>query len=144
MRSNQDVFNQVYLGLAQQQEVAVNNIGSCRYRSATGDKCAIGQLIPDALYSPALEGCSITAVLYEFDDLSLLQRGAWSQLLPVLDIDLEFARSMQLAHDATAGIGMATAATVLASMRAFAGNTGLTVPLLPALGEGPSDTTITP
>jgi hypothetical protein len=48
----QEVFNKVYLGLAGQYfERSINGHGVCAYRGHSWRKCAIGHLIPDALYS---------------------------------------------------------------------------------------------
>lgn len=53
--TDQETFNKVYTHLLTQGEKSL--IGTkCAYRGAEGRKCAVGCLIPDKLYYPALEG----------------------------------------------------------------------------------------
>lgn len=54
----QAVFNQVITHLAKQGKPASNGAGSCMYRDGEL-RCAIGSLIKDEFYSPALERHSI-------------------------------------------------------------------------------------
>ena len=44
-----------------------NNEGfACRYRAPGGATCAVGKLIPDAAYVPAMEGCGVTLLVDNF------------------------------------------------------------------------------
>lgn len=52
----QQLFDTAYMGLVAQGERAYDrNRGSCRYRTGTGLKCAIGMAIPDDQYLPAMD-----------------------------------------------------------------------------------------
>lgn len=60
--TNQEIFDKVATHLRGMQSRAGrfmdngNSWFSCRYRTADGSRCAIGCLIPDELYDPAIEG----------------------------------------------------------------------------------------
>ena len=78
--------------LIKQKAKSESNNGSCKYRNANGNMCAVGCLIPDEVYSPELEGKAmgreeiITAV-----GLSLKMK---------LDVDtLALLRAWQNYHD---------------------------------------------
>jgi hypothetical protein len=59
-RSLQSVYNQVRRHLlTQNARASQNGSVSCHYRTKTGLKCAVGCLIPDEDYTPALEGRSV-------------------------------------------------------------------------------------
>lgn len=49
-------------GLDTQQSRALSDDGFCMYRDARGNKCAIGQIIPDELYTPDMETSSVEAI----------------------------------------------------------------------------------
>lgn len=55
--TNQELYTTVRNHLLKQNQKATSN-DRCLYRTAEGLKCAIGVLIPDSLYSFALEGWS--------------------------------------------------------------------------------------
>lgn len=57
--TNQEIFNKVWKHLKKQNHPALNNSGTCVYRTKNGLKCAIGCLIPKKLYTLELEGESI-------------------------------------------------------------------------------------
>lgn len=66
----QDLFNQAYNGLRNQNWQrsinVVNDTESCRYRSETGLKCAVGHCIPDNLYKKDVyEGRSFVIPFYD-------------------------------------------------------------------------------
>lgn len=56
--TKQEIFNQVWRHLMRQGRAAIEVDGTCRYRGPDNTSCAIGCLIPDAFYTPALEGYS--------------------------------------------------------------------------------------
>lgn len=62
MKSEQEVFNEVYAHLIHQGEraIAVEN-NRCKYRTEDGLKCAAGILIKDEHYNKELEGQSATS-----------------------------------------------------------------------------------
>lgn len=69
---------------------------SCRYRAAVGDeilKCAIGCLIPDDQYAPAMEGQTVTAIVSTHD---FFKRFPWVRAAYV---HKGLLRRLQSAHD---------------------------------------------
>ena len=52
----QQLFNRAVLGVLAQGGPSRHPAYACAYRSSTGRKCAVGQLIADEHYKPALEG----------------------------------------------------------------------------------------
>jgi len=56
MMNNQEVFNIVVQHMRKQNRKSLDANGNCVYRNDRGDKCALGILIPDALYSEGMEG----------------------------------------------------------------------------------------
>ena len=59
--TNQQIFNKVAKHLLKQGRRARDGNG-CAYRGENGTKCAVGCLIPDALYDDRLEGSSVRYV----------------------------------------------------------------------------------
>ncbi|SAL25709.1 hypothetical protein AWB71_01428 [Caballeronia peredens] len=60
MLSPKDIYERVSSHLLMQRAVSEDDNGSCRLRSPEGRKCAIGSLLHDDLYDPALEGVGIS------------------------------------------------------------------------------------
>lgn len=58
MLSNQEIFDRVSSHLLTQGKPALRD-GECVYRTPEGLRCAIGCLIPDALYAVELEGIAV-------------------------------------------------------------------------------------
>jgi hypothetical protein len=54
----QSVFDKVATHLLSQNEKSEHD-GECLYRDEKGNKCAVGCLIPDNLYSPEIEGAGV-------------------------------------------------------------------------------------
>ena len=46
------------------------NTTPCKYRTEDGDQCAVGCLIPEALYSPRMEDQPLKALLRSFPDVA--------------------------------------------------------------------------
>ena len=112
-KSLQDIFGEVKVHLLSQRKRAVEGKAGetfCKYRTASGLKCAVGCLVPEELYSEDMEGASVLATVkylrfdYRFELLSNLQAVHddnqpvyWGELLDdlvmkwkkVYDIDLE-------------------------------------------------------
>ena len=64
--TDQEIFTKVARHLLAQGKRSERFFGGdgrgetgCAYRSADGLMCAVGCLIPDALYEPAIEGCTV-------------------------------------------------------------------------------------
>lgn len=97
----QAIFNKAATHLLKQQRKSLGSGGYCAYRGENQDCCAIGALIPDELYQPAMdhhpqgEGASVRYVLENFPHLS-------EMLLPE-DLStasgLRFLRQIQCVHD---------------------------------------------
>lgn len=93
--TDQEIFDKVVTHLRQQKVRATQWPGSitCYYRTSQGLKCAVGCLIPDELYNPSFEGCSVGK--------------AWSQRgldvvlrnIGIDDSQVEFLRDLQSIHD---------------------------------------------
>lgn len=93
----QAAFTKAYLGLLHQGVASVEQRGAlspkCLYRADNGNKCAVGHLIPDALYVPELENVAIS-------DPSAVMTRVLNELFPGHDkLFLEFLCEMQVAHD---------------------------------------------
>jgi hypothetical protein len=59
--NKQEIFNTVYNGLKSQGFKQSRDGNLCRYRSCEG-KCAAGHLLPDDVYTEAMEGNAIEGV----------------------------------------------------------------------------------
>lgn len=86
-KTKQETFNAVVDGLIKQGKLGAEG-GCCRYKTNTGAKCAVGQLIPTHRYSPDLEGASVS------------YRTPIGTLLRELGYDLRFVSRLQKLHDA--------------------------------------------
>ena len=62
MLSDQELFDKVVNHLRVQGCKALEN-EHCKYRTASGLKCAAGCLIPDDMYKPSMEGMNIIGVI---------------------------------------------------------------------------------
>ena len=60
--TKQEIFDKVLAHL-RQQRVASETASGCAYRGEQGRTCAVGCLIPDAEYTPEMEGTAIGAIL---------------------------------------------------------------------------------
>lgn len=97
----QEMFNFITTALTLQGEKSVaynfkGQVNSCMYRGDKGLKCAVGQLIPDALYDPAMDkGIGVQHLLDAFPRLAphLLA----SDVSEAVAID--FLEVMQATHD---------------------------------------------
>lgn len=85
MALSQEQFDTVLFGIREQGGPSIER-GDCRYRAASGRKCAAGWLIPDEMYSSDLE-----------------RRGATSppvsRILARCGVDPWAADGLQAAHD---------------------------------------------
>ena len=83
---NQEVYNKVKAHLLSQGRKSLGANGHCAYRGYAGAMCAVGVLIPDAMYLPSMEGAACTS-------------GRVAEVLDVLGIDHAIARDLQQIHD---------------------------------------------
>jgi len=92
----QMIFDFVAHHLLSQREQSLNNADECEYHRKDGIKCAIGCAIPDARYSRALEGISLSAVLDKMHGHMESTKGSQRYIL-LLSLqrihDLDFIRS---------------------------------------------------
>lgn len=108
--NRQEVFNEVFEKLSTQGRKSKAHVEGyfsdlhlvlgCAYRSPNGDKCAIGHLIPDSLYSEEIEGTNIyydpeTNSMYDHEINSVLKK-----VYPdITDKDFMFLSELQEIHD---------------------------------------------
>lgn len=89
--NRQEVFDKVLNHLLKQGRKSVDSDGRCLYRAPNGDKCAIGCLIPDELYTPELEGNGANMPIIE---------DVLHKIYPdVTDEDVLFLLDLQDLHD---------------------------------------------
>ncbi len=82
-------------GCASAQESPDPTVSMCLYRGANGNKCAIGHLIPDHLYTPDLENIAIL-------DTSGVMGAVLNKLFSGCDEEfVKFLDQLQTAHDDT-------------------------------------------
>ncbi len=91
--TTQECYEAIRAYFNQPGAVLASTHNSCRYRTEEGAKCAVGCLIPDELYSPALEGSGI-------DKDWLISHREIAEI--VVGVDLKFLRSAQVLHDQVA------------------------------------------
>lgn len=63
----QEIFNKVVTHLRAQNCKSYLNYKGCRYRGPNGTMCAVGCLIPNDIYSTAMEGGIISHIIGHFD-----------------------------------------------------------------------------
>lgn len=94
LSQNQKTFNKVYRGLMKQGTKSLKHINenddiseiTCAYRGVNGNKCAVGLLIPDSEYVPAMEK-------------NLCYDGLVKENLEKHGHNPYFARRLQIIHD---------------------------------------------
>lgn len=93
MHTNQTAFNISVAHLRQQRAKSMGSdsegILFCMYRSPEGRKCAIGPLIPDHMYEPAMENSNVFGLLGQYPQLNDL----W------IHVDPEMLTELQYIHD---------------------------------------------
>ena len=95
--NNQQAFDTMVQHLRKQgkRSVELNYVGmsGCKYRNSDGLRCAIGALIPDAVYRKEMEGQAI-------DRLLINKRDRFPQLCKLFEgIDEQLLSDMQNIHD---------------------------------------------
>jgi hypothetical protein len=123
----QNAFNTAYLGLIKQGMPAIGRYG-CSYRGDGNTCCAVGMLIPDALYDPRFESTSVSSLLRDRYDFRCAI-GLTDEMLESGDIE-SLLSGMQAAHD-RALRGERWVEEFTTRMREIAGDFGLTVPEVP-------------
>lgn len=88
--TKQEIIDKVVEHFRQQKALAWDDLtGHCRYRTSDGRKCAVGALIPDALYRKDFEEKSIKSFKLYFDKDSI----------PFYAKDMLLLNKLQEAHD---------------------------------------------
>lgn len=104
----QKMFDTVAIALRRQGGPSVE-LGRCKYRGQSGLKCAIGHLMPDAIYHKDMEGVDILALEQAKGRIGL-RASAFFQFLGVSRLDfphvLLFLNRLQVAHDRIMPTGM--------------------------------------
>jgi len=102
--TNQEIFDRVYRHLLTQNAQAYDgDCGGCRYRDEQGRKCAVGCLISDDDYKPALEGTLVSSIDLAYPPsnkqtrLSLLYRIV-AQIVPD-QTGVSLLHELQTVHD---------------------------------------------
>ena len=87
--NRQDAFNAAFLGLrAQDFELSRRPDGGCVYRGPRNLRCAVGHMIPDAVYIEDIEDCRAAHLVRNFPQLA-------SHLL----LEPDFLEELQTVHD---------------------------------------------
>lgn len=95
--TNQEAFNKVWDHFVTNNgKPSLDFRGDCLFRGPNGTKCAVGVLIPDDIYDPAMddpqEHSTIPHLLRNFPKAKELLRG----------ISGDFLKDLQFAHDSAA------------------------------------------
>lgn len=92
--NSQEIFDASVGFIIKQGRPSMDDNGSCKYRGCNGERCAVGALIPDALYDPAMEGRGVGGplIVQALRDLGLLANPRAHMLL----------RQLQATHDGAA------------------------------------------
>lgn len=96
----QEIFDFVVTKLAKQRAISMDKYGNCLYRmnkkADCKTKCAIGWLIKDEFYEPAMDDVENdnTGVLYNDRVQKALRKSG-------IRVDIEFLTDLQNAHDLT-------------------------------------------
>lgn len=95
MRTAQELFDAIVSGLREQGGQSLDEMQlSCAYRGENGRKCAVGQVLPDPSYNPAMEGMGLKRLL----DSGLLPPATQEEF----DLHQDLLREMQNIHDGVA------------------------------------------
>ncbi len=86
MISKEETIRTVFDGLIAQGGCSVNERGHCVYRSPSGRKCAVGQIIPDEEYDKG----------FEFNSLEL---GPLRDCVKETGHSIQLLQEMQVVHD---------------------------------------------
>lgn len=125
MRSLQEIFDTAVSGVIAQGAPALNANGMCSYRTETGLKCGVGQLIPDELYRPEFENLLVGGFASDFN--KELREAAG---LPSEGLELELAKRIQHAHDNAANVPEDFLTRLIPGARSIANAYGLNTEVL--------------
>jgi len=130
MFNRQAIFDKVAKHLLKTRAKAKSADGSCAYRGVDGAMCAIGCLIPDSTYDPAIEGLSPHSA-WEYNNRRDLEPMPKHRMLARIlsdetgaeeETDFAFLNELQCVHDISEVENWAL------DLAAFAANHGLDTP----------------
>lgn len=81
----QITFDTVVAGLRKQNARSVGENGGCLFRSPSGNKCAVGMLVPDNLYNPLMDNPKSDVTVWDLDVMKEHDRDLCSALMLVHD-----------------------------------------------------------
>lgn len=84
---NRDALATMLRQFRKQSKPSINSRGACSYRGDDNTKCAAGCLIPDEIYFPGIEICSLQDIFNRFFDKRFKK------------IDFSFLKHCQMIHD---------------------------------------------
>ena len=100
MKTLQEIFDQVATHLMTQQERALDAHYSCRYRTETGLKCAVGCLIENAHYTSLFENAAAVAITVQSTRGQLLKDALHKSGIDVHNLStVNMLRKLQAIHD---------------------------------------------
>lgn len=91
-QTRQQMFDAALNGIRKQGGPAINGV-TCAYRTSSGLKCAAGHLIPDS---------AIHLIARQDDLINENKMAPVREAAGIADMDINFVREMQTAHDASA------------------------------------------
>lgn len=95
--NRKEIFAVVEAHLSQMLKQSSRN-GQCLYRTGN-NKCAIGALIPDEMYSRMMEGRCVAELLDDFPEFELFLAETYGQNKRLTQADYSFLEKLQRAHD---------------------------------------------
>ena len=101
----QEIFDTVLTHLRKQGKAAKSIYGKCLYRGVGGTSCAVGCLIPDAMYDLRIEGLEVRHIMY--GRFPGGRKSGAAELLPIVHRiaahlgaeHVELLEELQSAHD---------------------------------------------
>ena len=95
----QEIFDVAVGGVIKQGKPALSDDGDCYYRAPDGCKCAVGQLIDDADYSPEDEGNNVSSLFKGETHVRFFGPSETDEEEETKNHLIFFLRAVQSAHD---------------------------------------------
>lgn len=122
------LFQQAVSGVVKQGCLGVESGHSimcpppCRYRTSTGDKCGVGQLLTDKEYHPGMEGNDVGSLIYDGSRFPERLRG----------FRLELIALQKMHDDASEAPADEQMSVFIERCHTYAKREGIAMPLLPS------------
>lgn len=94
--TRQEMFDRVWQHFVVEKGPPSGDVNRCNYRDPSGAKCALGLLIPDALYDPKMESLGTDALLRCYPAIRALLAEGFDGTPAQLG---EFSYRLQRCHD---------------------------------------------